>query len=151
MFDWGGSDAGSLKNAIVNLFNVNKVKIPIRKYCLKLISYQPIRIVQVLILEKILVLWLSWKLINKLKIHCFNHRVELEVKKVILESSFKACVRYFYQISIFSPNDSPSKTMKNAFYFIKKALFSLEIIEFFYFCSSLFFSLSAIALKDDER
>ena len=31
---------------------------------------------------------------------------------------FKACVRYFYQIFIFSPNDSPSKTMKNAFCFI---------------------------------
>ena len=31
---------------------------------------------------------------------------------------FKACVRYFHQIFIFSPNDSPSKTMKNAFYFI---------------------------------
>ena len=30
----------------------------------------------------------------------------------------KACVRYFHQIFIFSPNDSLSKTMKNAFYFI---------------------------------
>ena len=30
----------------------------------------------------------------------------------------KACVRYFYQIFIFSPNDNPSKIMKNAFYFI---------------------------------
>ena len=28
---------------------------------------------------------------------------------------FKACVCYFF---IFSPKDSPSKTMKNAFYFI---------------------------------
>ena len=33
-------------------------------------------------------------------------------------SPFKACVRYFYQIFIFSPNDSPSKTVKNVFYFI---------------------------------
>ena len=31
---------------------------------------------------------------------------------------FKACVRYFYQIFIFTPNDSPLKTMKNVFYFI---------------------------------
>ena len=31
---------------------------------------------------------------------------------------FKACVCYFHQIFIFSPNDYPSKTMKNAFYFI---------------------------------
>ena len=53
------------------------------------------------------------------------------------------------QISIFSPNDSPSKTMKNAFYFIKKAIFVLEIIKFFYFHPSLFFSLSAIASEDD--
>ena len=30
----------------------------------------------------------------------------------------KICAHYFYQILIFSPNDSPSKTMKNAFYFI---------------------------------
>ena len=33
-------------------------------------------------------------------------------------ANFKACVRYFHQIFIFLPNDSPSKTMKNAFYFI---------------------------------
>ena len=59
--------------------------------------------------------------------------------KFLKKSLFKACVRYFYQIFIFSPNDSPSKTMKNAFYFIKKALFSLEIIKFFYFCPSLSF------------
>ena len=52
----------------------------------------------------------------------------------------KACVRYFHQIFIFSPNDSPSKTMKNAFYFIQKALFVLEIFKFLYFCPSLFFS-----------
>ena len=52
---------------------------------------------------------------------------------------FKACVCYFYQIFIFSPNDSPSKTMKNAFYFIKKALFDLQIIKFFYFRPSLLF------------
>ena len=31
---------------------------------------------------------------------------------------FKACVRYFYQIFIFPPNDSLLKTMKNVFYFI---------------------------------
>ena len=37
----------------------------------------------------------------------------------------KACVRYFYEIFIFSPNDSPSKTMKNVFIASKK-LFSLS-------------------------
>ena len=30
----------------------------------------------------------------------------------------KACVCYFHQFFIFSSNDSPLKTMKNAFYFI---------------------------------
>ena len=30
----------------------------------------------------------------------------------------KACVRYFLSNFYFSPNDSPSKTMKNVFYFI---------------------------------
>ena len=34
------------------------------------------------------------------------------------DSLLKACVCYFFQIFIFSPNDSPSKTMKNVFYFI---------------------------------
>ena len=38
---------------------------------------------------------------------------------------FKACVCYLYRIFIFSPNDNPSKTMKNAFCFIKKALLNL--------------------------
>ena len=36
----------------------------------------------------------------------------------------------FYQIFIFSSNDSPSKTMKNVFYLIEKALFVLEILKF---------------------
>ena len=35
----------------------------------------------------------------------------------------------FYEIFIFSPNDSPSKTIKNVFYFIKKAIFVLEIFK----------------------
>ena len=41
------------------------------------------------------------------------------------------CVRYF-----FSPNDSPSKTINNVFYFIRKALFVLEIFRFLYFFPS---------------
>ena len=41
--------------------------------------------------------------------------------------------------------------MKTAFYFIYKALFILEIFNFLYFCPSLFFCLSAIALEDDQR
>ena len=36
----------------------------------------------------------------------------------------------FYEIFIFLPNDSPSKTMKYVFYFILKALFVLKIFKF---------------------
>ena len=42
----------------------------------------------------------------------------------------KTCVRYFLSIFYFSPNDSPSKTMKSVFYFVWKALplfFSLSV------------------------
>ena len=38
-----------------------------------------------------------------------------------------------YQVFIFPPNDSPSKTIKNAFYFFLKALFVLEIFTSLYF------------------
>ena len=81
-----------------------------------------------------------------------NYHIENEWLFFCKDSTlFKARVHYFYQIFIFSPNDSASKTMKNVFYLIKKALFVLEIIKFFYFHPSLFFSLSAIALEDDRR
>ena len=39
-------------------------------------------------------------------------------EKLFLRQSLKLVSAIFYQISIFSPNDSPSKTMKNLFYFI---------------------------------
>ena len=41
--------------------------------------------------------------------------------------------------------------MKNAFYFIKKALFVLEIFKFLNICLPLFFSLSAVVLEVDGR
>ena len=44
--------------------------------------------------------------------------------------NLKLLLAIFYQIFIFSPNDSPLKTMKNVFYFIEKALFVLEIFKF---------------------
>ena len=36
----------------------------------------------------------------------------------IIKILIKACIHYFHQIFIFSPNDSPSKAVKNVFYFI---------------------------------
>ena len=50
--------------------------------------------------------------------------------------AFKACVRYFYQIFIFSPNDSPSKTMKNVFLFHRKRSFRSPGIKIFVFFPS---------------
>ena len=60
---------------------------------------------------------------------------------------FKACVLNFFH---FSPNDSPSKTIKNVFISYKK-LFVLEIFKFLDFRLFHFFSLSTIALEVDQR
>ena len=56
-------------------------------------------------------------------------------------SCLKLVSATLYQIFIFSPNDSSSKTMENVFYFIQNALFILEIFNllyFFPFLSTLF-------------
>ena len=45
-------------------------------------------------------------------------------------TSLKLVSAIFYKMSIFSRNDSPSKTVKNVFYFIEEALFVLEIFKF---------------------
>ena len=39
-------------------------------------------------------------------------------KAAAAAATVKTCVHCFHQSFIFSPNDSPSKTKKNAFYFI---------------------------------
>ena len=65
---------------------------------------------------------------NRVNIKCDNENIE-RVKEykllgIILDEHFelrsyvKACVRYFLSNFYFSPNDSPSKTMKNVLYFI---------------------------------
>ena len=74
----------------------------------------------------------------------FKQRPQIFVKLKLVSA-------IFYQFFIFSSNNRPSKTMKNVFYFIQKALFVLEIFKFLYFCPSLFFYQSAIALEDDRR
>ena len=50
---------------------------------------------------------------------------------------FKACACYFLSNFYFSRNDTPSKTMKFFFYFIKKALFVLNIFQFLFFNKNL--------------
>ena len=58
----------------------------------------------------------------------------------------------FYQIFIFLPNDSSSKTIKNVFLFHLKSFFRYWDIQIFVFRSSpFFFSLSTIALEVDPR
>ena len=47
-----------------------------------------------------------------------------------LSKKLKLVSAIFYQIFIFSPHDVLSKTIKNVFYLIKKALFVLEILKF---------------------
>ena len=54
----------------------------------------------------------------------------------------KACVCYFLRNFYSSPNDSPSKTMKDVFYFIEKAVFVLEIFKYLYCHLPLFLSVS---------
>ena len=69
---------------------------------------------------------------------------------VITCAEIKACVRYFLSIFYFSPNDSPSKTMKNVSISSKKLFSFAYLFKFLYTGLSLFFSLSAmfLALKD---
>ena len=53
-------------------------------------------------------------------------------KKVVksIKEILKLVPGTFHQVFIFSPNDSPSKTIKNVFYFIEKALFVLKVFKF---------------------
>ena len=76
---------------------------------------------------------------------------DLKVMLVAKAICIKACVRYFLSMFIFSSSNRPSKTMKNVFYFILKALFVFEIFKFLYFRLPLFFYLPAIALDVDPR
>ena len=81
---------------------------------------------------------------------CFNGTTISACFSVLLPSNFpvilvlyskdfeslKLVSAIFYQIFIFSSSDRPSKTMKNVFYFILKALFVLEIFNFLSFFPS---------------
>ena len=77
------------------------------------------------------------------KLFLCNIEINFLVKTLKLVSAI------FIKFLFFSPNDSPSKTMKNAFYSIEKALFILRIFIFLCFGLPNFFFLSSIALEDD--
>ena len=59
------------------------------------------------------------RLWNYLPIECFPLTYDVNgFKSRINRHPVKACVCYFWSNFYFQPNDSPSKTMKNVFYFI---------------------------------
>ena len=64
------------------------------------------------------------------------------------KGAFKLVCAIFIKFLLFQQMTVLQK-LKDAFYFIEKALFILEIFKFLYFPLPLFFSLSAIALEDD--
>ena len=77
---------------------------------------------------------------------CLNWDASQRIIFILQTHSVKACVRYLLTNFYFLPNDGPSKTMKDVFYFIKKIPFVLEKFKFLYFHLPLFFFLSDIAL-----
>ena len=56
---------------------------------------------------------------------CTFYRINEKINEIL-----KLVLAIFYEILIFSLNDSHSKTVKNIFYSIEKALFVLEIFKF---------------------
>ena len=81
---------------------------------------------------------------NKSSISCFSKfrvfkyekwnfppfRMVKDFSKAIFRGNLKLVSAISYQIFILSPNDSPSKTMKNVFYFIQETLFVFKIFKF---------------------
>ena len=67
-----------------------------------------------------------------------NYCLKSKMSYLIRSQTLKLVSAIFIQIFNFSPNDSLSKTMKNIFYFIQKALSVLEIFRFLYFRLPLF-------------
>ena len=67
----------------------------------------------------------------------FEHFIKFLIDD--LHTNFKACVCYFLSNFYFSPNDSPSKTMKNVLLFHLKSSFRSWVIQIFVFLSSPLF------------
>ena len=62
-----------------------------------------------------------------------QHEGKRSLQRSLNNQILKLGSAIFYQIFIFSSNDSPLKTMKIVFYFISKALFVLEIFKLLWF------------------
>ena len=102
---------------------------------------------------KITKIWISWeqKELFRWNRKHFSQFLKGYPEKIV-DTSFNAFYQNFISKYYFFPNDEKwSKTMKNAFYFIKKALFILKIFKFLYIHFPPFFSPSAIALEVDSR
>ena len=98
-------------------------------------------------LYSFILVWSNWT-VDAEKCFLFDFYVILTVKFLHdLDLVNTKLIKYIY----LSPNDSPSETMKDDFYFILKALFVIKIFNFLYFHLPLFFSVSDIALKLDPR
>ena len=67
----------------------------------------------------------------------YDSSLSLSVSQLHSVKYLKLVSAIFYQICIFSSNDSLLKTIKNVFYFISKALFALEIFKFLWFFTFL--------------
>ena len=73
----------------------------------------------------------SWVLWSKIGIGLWFQWMETNLAEFFHANTYLSlCPLFFYQILIFSSSDWPSKTMKNVFYFILKALFILKIFKF---------------------
>ena len=70
---------------------------------------------------------------NVSKTRKYKTRDLISVSKFFKKLFLKLVSAIIYQISVFPPTDSPSKTMKSGFYFIKKVLFVLKIFKLLYF------------------
>ena len=82
--------------------------------------------------------------------HCTNFKNTYSEEQLRRAASIvinKVCVRYFWSNFYFQPNDSPSKIKKKCFLFHLESSFRSWDIQAFVFPSSLFFSLSSIALE----
>ena len=89
---------------------------------------------------------MSMEFKDKSMLYCFREvKFKCFTTGVCLCFMFKACVCYFESNFCFSSNDSPSKTLKDVFYFIEKALFGLKIFKFLIFN----IPLSGITLEFD--
>ena len=80
--------------------------------------------------------WNFLVIFNAAMLHCIYMKILHRGPKL------KACVRYFLSNFYFLPNDNPSKTMKNFFYYIWKALCSWDIQIFVFSTSALFSPVS---------